>query len=368
MTKGVLDLFSGAGGASLGVHQVEGLKVIGAVDIDQDACDVYNENFPLKPWTQDLTEVSYHDILDHFDIRDEDVDIVIGCPPCQNFSSLRDTEPWPDEEPRDELLRAFLRLIDESRPPMVFFENVPGFITKDDGKYVDKLENWMDDNRYGFSLDLVNTADYGVPQGRRRTIGIGVRGAEHHHVEVPTPTHARKEKAAESKLLPHRTVADTIDMDWLPELKRGERDDSDDAHRARRHHDSTMKIIRSIPKDGGSRSDLPEELVLECHKKVGTSAGNVYGRMSWSEPAPTLTTRCTTPSCGRFLHPDQDRSITFREAALLMGFPRNFVLPDRNDVAERVVGNAVPPALIKSILRRSFSLIDEIAELPSIGQ
>jgi DNA (cytosine-5)-methyltransferase 1 len=352
MAKGVLDCFSGAGGASFGVNSAEGFEVVGAVDIDAQACKVYDDNLPLTPWVQDLTEVSYWDILDHFDLDDGDVDVIMGCPPCQSFSSLRDTEPWPEKEPRDGLLRTFLRLVDEGRPPMVFFENVPGFVTKNDGKYVRKFEGWMDENGYGVDLRLVNAADYGVPQARKRSIAICVKDEAHEEVEIPGPTHVPPEEARENGKPPHKTVADTIAVDGLEELQRGEKSADDEAHRARLHRQSTMDIIRAIPPDGGSRSDLPSELELECHKKVGAAAGNVYGRMSWDAPAPTLTTRCTSPSCGRFLHPDQDRAITFREAALLMGFPRDFELPEENNVAERVVGNAVPPGLVASILKR----------------
>lgn len=112
-----------------------------------------------------------------------------------------------------------------------------------------------------------------------------------------------------------------------------------------------MKIIRNIPHNGGSRHDLPDELELDCHSDLddSTSAGNVYGRMEWEKPSPTLTTRCTTPSCGRFIHPEQDRSITFREAANLMTLD-NYVLPDKNQAAERVVGNAVPPKFVSNLI------------------
>lgn len=352
MVKGVLDLFSGAGGASLGVESIEGYEVVGAVDVDEQACKVYDDNLRLTPWVQDLTDVSYADILNRFELNDRDVDVIMGCPPCQSFSSLRDTEPWPEDEPRDVLLRTFLRLIDEGRPSVVFFENVPGFVTKNDGRYARKFENWMNENGYGVDLRLVNAADYGVPQARKRTIAICVKGASNEEIEIPEQTHVPPEEALENGKRPHKTVADTIDIDWLDDLERGERAALDKAHRARRHQQSTMDIIRAIPPDGGSRSDLPSELVLNCHRSVGTAAGNVYGRMAWDKPAPTLTTRCTSPSCGRFLHPEQDRAITFREAALLMGFPSGFKLPEKNNVAERVIGNAVPPELVATIISR----------------
>lgn len=349
MSLGVIDLFGGCGGASQGIHQTERFEVLGAVDIDSVAVETYNDNLPVEAWEEDLTEVDFHDILDHYDLSQEDVDVVIGCPPCQNFSSLRDTEEWDDEEPKDKLLKTFLRLVEQSEAPLVFFENVPGIVTSDGGQYLDHFKRKMREFGYGLGVDIVNAANYGVPQARRRTIGIGVLGADDDEISIPERTHAPPEEAKKNGKEPHQTVEAAINKEWLDELERGDRDD-DDAHRARRHHDSTMDIIRAIPKDGGSRSDLPEELELECHDKVGTAAGNVYGRMEWGKPAPTLTTRCTTPSCGRFVHPEQNRSITFREAALLMTFPKDWELPDKNMHAEQVVGNAVPPNLVESLL------------------
>lgn len=352
----VVDLFSGAGGASLGFAWAD-FEVRGAVDVDPDANEVYDDNLTDEygiapaPMEADLTETPFEEIRDHFDLDEGEVDVICGCPPCQNFSSLRDTEDWDEDEegPKDELLRAFVNRIEEANPEMVFFENVEGILNSDGGVYVDWFKRRMDELGYELELRLVNAADYGVPQKRRRTIGLALKGVN--EVPFPEPTHA-EDPDADADREKWNTVEDAWEQVDLPELKRGEKYVDDEAHRARRHHDSTMEIIQAIPEDGGSRSDLPEELELECHEKVGTAAGNVYGRMSWEEPAPTLTTRCTTPSCGRFLHPEQDRAITYREAALLMGFPPGFALPDRNSTAERVVGNAVPPHLVESIVSR----------------
>jgi DNA (cytosine-5)-methyltransferase 1 len=350
MNLGVIDLFAGCGGASQGIKQTDGFEVVGAVDNHSVAVDTYDNNHSVTPWEKDLTEVEFDDILDHFELSEDDVDVIIGCPPCQNFSTLRDTEEWDEDEPKDELLKTFLGLIQQSEVSLVFFENVPGIITSDGGQYLEYFKSEMRDFGYGIEVDVVNAADYGVPQARRRTIGIGVLGADDEDISIPKRTHAPPHEAEKDGLKHYRTVRDGIDKEWLDKLERGQSDESDPAHRSRRHHDSTMEIIEAIPKDGGSRSDLPEELELECHSKVGSAAGNVYGRMSWSDPAPTLTTRCTTPSCGRFLHPEQDRSISFREAALLMTFPREFKLPEKNGDAEQVIGNAVPPNLVESIL------------------
>lgn len=351
MTLGVLDLFCGAGGASQGIKHTEGFEVVAAVDNDPVAVKTYDDNFSLTPWEKDLTKIENTDILDHFSLSKDDVDVIVGCPPCQPFSTLSDTDDRPDNEDTDLLLRVFLNIIEQAMPPMVLFENVPRFMTKDDGHYREVFEDRIQDLGYGFTLDRVYSADYGVPQTRHRAIGICVRGAEDDDVKLPEPTHAPPNEAKKLGKEPYVTVRDAIGNEGLAELERGDKSPEDDAHRARFHQNSTMEIIEAIPKDGGSRTDLPQELELDCHKKVGTDAGNVYGRMAWDEPGPTLTTRCTTPSCGRFLHPEQDRAITFREAALLMTFPPDFDLPRQNSAAEQVIGNAVPPTLIQNLIQ-----------------
>lgn len=122
-------------------------------------------------------------------------------------------------------------------------------------------------------------------------------------------------------------------------------------HVARNHTPRVLEIVRSIPKDGGSRRSLPENLWLRCHLKLradrGGGAESIYGRMKWKKPAPTITCRCTTPSSGRFLHPEQDRAITAREAARLQSFPDTFVFPDEFRYSEKLIGNAVPSELMQ---------------------
>jgi len=367
-----VDLFCGAGGASIGLERLN-VDVVGAVDKYEEAIETYADcpETSVEPWNADLTEVDFQDIADHFEFDPDDIDIVMGCPPCQNFSSLRDTEDWDPAEPKDELLLAFVRLVAQADPDVVIFENVPGLLAKDGGQYVRWLKHRMNPEyrqellvepesdadgddipalNYGMAFEVVNAADYGVPQKRRRTIGLFVKGASNEDVEIPEPTHSGN---PESDRLPWRTVEDAIGD--LPALERGEEHNEIDGHRARRHQENTMEIIRAIP-DGGDRRDLiGTDLELDCHQEMDDddqSAANIYGRMWADEPAPTLTTRCTSPSCGRFLHPDQDRALTFREAARLMTFPDKMQLPSKNNHAERVVGNAVPPILIQNLVGR----------------
>lgn len=351
-----VDLFAGAGGGSIGLDSA-GVDVVGAVDNDEKAVETYADNpVDIDPWLADLTKVDFDDIANHFNFDSTDVDLVMGCPPCQNFSSLRDTSPWDDDEPKDELLKAFYHHVREALPDYVLFENVPGICHTEEGIYLEWLQNRMRELGYGMTVKVVNAADYGVPQVRRRTIGLFVKGVADENISLPEPTHALKERADQTELPPRRTVRDAIED--LSELAPGEKSDSDPAHRARNHRTSTLEIIRAVPEDGGSRTDIEDDdLILDCHKRLDgqNTAGNIYGRMAWDAPAPTLTTRCTSPSGGRFVHPEQDRGMSFREAARLMGFP-DFPLPETNSAAERVVGNAVPPRLIKIMVQPIFKL------------
>lgn len=369
-----VDLFSGAGGGSMGLEAIDEptVDVVGAVDYEEYACETYKENdrLSIDPWQQDLTEVDFADIADYFEFDPDEIDLVMGCPPCQNFSWLRDTDPWPEDEPKDTLLKTFVRLVAEADPEFVIFENVRGLLTQDDGQYADWLKKRMNPESreeletteadfaedvvnldYGMAFKLVNAANYGVPQTRERVIGLFAKGRSNSDLSFPEPTHAPEEEAKNSDKEEWVSFGEVVED--LPALERGETWDQDEAHRVRRHRKSTMDRIKAVPKDGGSRTDIEdEELILDCHKDLDqNSASNVYGRIRWGDPAPTMTTRCTTPSSGRFLHPYQDRSITFREAARVMTFP-DVDLPDKNDAAERVVGNAVPPDMIENIVGR----------------
>ncbi|UVE51808.1 DNA cytosine methyltransferase [Haloferax larsenii] len=398
MTKPkVLDLFCGAGGASMGFVKA-GFDVVGAVDADATALDTYETNLcnkdldsypgsvsfdePLQADLSreyedakvggDLPSVTFGDILEFFDLESGEVDVICGCPPCQNFSSLRDTEPWPDGKPKDSLLRAFVEHVQEEVPDFVVFENVSNIMNAGDdfpGAYVDWLIRQMetttregdseDVGGYGHDLRVVNAADYGVPQKRKRTIGLFAYGAPNEDVRLPEATHA-KNPPRDSNLNEWKTVRDTIRRDDLKEdLELGQKQvgidgyPDDPAHRARRHRKSTVEMAEAIRKHGGSWMDLrgtdEEHRIKKCHEDRESGASSAYGIMEWDEPAPTLTTKCTTPSSGRFTHPSQNRGITFREAALLMDFPRWFELPSRNEDAETVVGNAVPPTLITKV-------------------
>jgi len=346
----VIDLFCGCGGASLGL-KLAGHRIVASIDVDPVACKTFSENLGLEPVCGDLEYVNGYQILDMCGLGKGDVDLVVGCPPCQGFSSLRRTR-YPDgEDPRKGLVAVFLERISEIQPRAVIFENVSGIARGRGLGYLTLFLSQMEKMGYETSWDLINAVDYGVPQFRKRVIALCVKDAVK-PPPLPPKTHSNHEET-NGDLLPWRTVRDAIRD--LPPLAPGESDPSIPNHVARNHSPRVLEIIRKIPKNGGSRKSLPSELWLPCHRKLkekrGGGAESVYGRMTWEKPSPTITCRCTTPSSGRFIHPEQDRAITPREAARLQSFPDDFVFPKELNRAERLIGNAVPPDLMVALVK-----------------
>ena len=341
-----LDFFSGLGGGSLGLKRA-GVKVLGGVDIDETACKYYEKNLQTPTLCADLRDLNYEEVLSALEVKKQEVDLVMGCPPCQNFSSLRDTRPWPEDAPKDELLLTFLDHIEEGKPALIIFENVPGIVKSDGGKYLQYFTTQMREMGYCLKWKKVNSADFGVPQNRERIIAFGVFGVDEGKIKFPEPSHANPECENLKNKEPWVTVENAIGD--LPSLKSGE-SSSVHNHEARNHQSKTLERFKHIPKDGGNRKDMPKRLWLDCHKNLN-GAETVYSRMWWDQPAPTLTTRCTSPSSGRFIHPAQDRGITVREAARIQTFPDEHRFPDNKEDASRLIGNAVPPRLIEMMVK-----------------
>lgn len=336
------DLFQGIGGGTLGLQNA-GFKVVAALDFDAFACETYKNNTGLEPITTDINEISGEQILEHYGLQKGSIDLVVGCPPCQGFSSLRRTTYPPEEDARKHLVKTFFEKTEQIAPKAILFENVPGILLEPNKQYFDRYLEKLEKKGYKTSWGIFDAVDYGVPQHRKRVISISILGISE-KPELPQPTHTKKD--SRKPLKSWRTVRETIKD--LPALQPGESDLNDPNHKARKHSSKTMNLITNIPKDGGSRKELPDHLWLPCHKRLegGEGAGNIYGRLWWDKPSSTLTCRCTSPSCGRYIHPEQDRAITPREAGLLQSFPKTFKFPINIGLAEKQIGNAVPPDLL----------------------
>ncbi|MEJ5946565.1 DNA cytosine methyltransferase [Pseudokineococcus basanitobsidens] len=320
-----VDLFAGAGGLTLGLQQA-GFTVLGAIEVDPLACATYADNHDgVRLWQDDVRHVDGEQLMRGIGLRAGELDLLAGCPPCQGFSTLRTLNGrQAPAEPRNDLVREYGRLVAQLRPRAVLMENVPG-LAKDErmDELVELLEGLGYPARSG--TRIMNAADYGVPQSRRRLV---LTAARHAVLEPAVRTPARPTvRQAISRLPPAGSSGDPLHD--LPE----------------RRSARVADLIRQVPVDGGSRSALREQ--LSCHARVD-GFKDVYGRMSWDRPAPTITGGCHNPSKGRFLHPDQHRAVTLREAALLQGFPPRYAfrLGRGKLAAALMIGNAIPPAFV----------------------
>jgi DNA (cytosine-5)-methyltransferase 1 len=315
-----IDLFSGCGGLSLGLRNA-GFAVVAAIDSDPLAISTYRTNHPKTlSLINDIRDVNPRQLMKRLGLRKGALHLLAGCPPCQGFSTLRTLNGAKSvREPMNALLFEVLRFAQAMHPRAIMLENVPGLLTN---HRLNTFGTALTALGYSFAARIFDAADFGVAQRRRRMILVAQRGG--------TPEFGRLSK---SKI----TVADVI-KDLPPPQS-----SNDPAHNypvTRAKH--VREIIARVPRNGGSRASLPRQ--LPCHQRLN-GFGDIYGRMKWHAPAPTITGGCINPSKGRFLHPCQNRAITLREAALLQGFPRKYKFDlsrGRYPVAQ-LIGNAFPP-------------------------
>ncbi|OUE27874.1 putative BsuMI modification methylase subunit YdiO [Clavibacter michiganensis] len=328
-----IDLFCGAGGLSLGLKQA-GIDVVAGIDLDPACAYPYAVNLDAEFILASVAEVTKEDLERLW--PQGKLRLLAGCAPCQPFSSHRRGADTSDEENWD-LLGHFTRLVEETLPDFVTMENVPRLKKMSVfASFVAKLEAL----NYSVAHEVVYGPNYGLPQERRRLVLLATRVGT--LVKPMQPTGA----------VSFATVRESIGS--LPALRSGESDSVDSLHAARQLSPLNMERIRAS-KPGGTWRDWPERLVAECHKRVsGASFQAFYGRMEWDKPSPTITTQSFNYGTGRFGHPDQDRTLTLREAAMLQGFPRDYVFvepgkrPSMQSVG-RLIGNAVPPAFGKAV-------------------
>ncbi len=323
-----IDLFSGAGGLSQGLKQA-GFDVIGAVESVSTYAESYQMNHPktnLK--LSDITKIDPVEYMKELGLKTGELDLLAGCPPCQGYSTIGTRNRGQQNDPRNELIYEVLRFAVAFQPKTIMMENVPALNNDTRLKrLVDELRN------LGYNVDhkVLKMSHYGVPQARRRMIMLASRLDDMKVVSQELDSDEMK------------TVRDAIA--FLP-LANGNNDPLHD--KTDNRSDRIKKLITMIPKDGGSRTDLGEEYQLECHKRT-TGFRDVYGRMAWDKPSPTITGGCNNPSKGRFLHPEENRVITLREAALLQTFPADykFSLKSGKTGVAMMIGNALPPTFIE---------------------
>lgn len=361
-----IDLFSGAGGMSLGFSEAFGqpFQAVWANDFNQYCVDTYNKNFGTHCIAGDIVE-----ILEQGKIKIPKADVVIGGPPCQGFSLLNKNR---ENDPRKELWRPYLEVVEKSGASIFVMENVPQLLgTFEHGEIVGAAES------LGFKVwhDKLTAADYGVPQTRTRAFIIGCRFAEPSILFPPRKTHFNPNGNGKQLMLPFnredylstlsywKTVRDAIGE--LPEPVGTEIRNIQpplDLHFGRNPTELSRKRYRAIPKEGMNRFDLQRiapELTPKCWIRKKSGSTDLFGRLWWDKPSVTIRTEFFKPEKGRYLHPEQHRPITHREAARFQSFPDSFkFLGSKIEIAKQI-GNAVPPLLAARVADVVRLLLDK---------
>jgi DNA (cytosine-5)-methyltransferase 1 len=333
----VVDLFSGCGGMSAGLLALNAAfpayRIAAAVDVDPVANASYASNMGITPFREDVASLARNTskllrLLRSGGRRDGHPRVLIGCAPCQGFSSHRNSDGEADG--RNSLFLDFARIAAGLKPDAIVVENVPELLTERYWPFVREARALLSRAGYHVHVAVHNMAEFGVPQERFRTLLLGMR----------KPFTAPNAMLRRGRF---RTVRDATGA--LPPLVAGGRDAQDELHYTVTHRASTLETIRAVPKDGGSRPpDVGPACLRRMHARQGKAGyEDVYGRLHWDRPSITVTAYARNPASGRFVHPEQDRGLSVREAALLQGFPMDYRLAGSLDERFRQVGNAVPP-------------------------
>lgn len=322
----VIDLFSGVGGLTYGLRK-SGLSVLAGLDNDESCAYAYEKNNAAKFILTDISRFDFKELNKIY--SKESVRVLVGCAPCQPFSSHAFKLRRGTKDERWNLLDHFIRGIKVVKPDIVSMENVRG-VTKTDvfKNFVDELE------KLGYKVDwkVVYAPNYGVPQNRSRLILLASKLGK---ILIPKETHTKDK---------YITVGDIIRE--LPKIDAGEVSKHDHLHQAKKLTPINQRRIAQS-KPGGTWRDWNKTLLPNCYKKdSGQTYTSVYGRMTWNGVSPTITTQFTSYGSGRFGHPEQDRALSIREGALLQTFPIDYDFGDfPASKISRHIGNAVPPQL-----------------------
>lgn len=338
-----VDLFSGCGGLTEGLKQA-GFTVVGAIEISPLAVATYAANHPeVTVKKADIGTVEPAALMEELGVGVGDIDLLCGCPPCQGFSRIRTKNGAKrNRDARNGLSSEMLRFAEALLPRAVMMENVPGLIAH---KSFKALCTGLRRLGYHVHSEIADVQFYGVPQRRRRLILLAGLGFD--ITLAPRAETQNTVRAAIGSLPVPGATGDAL-HDY-PE----------------RRSEQVMSMIRDIPKNGGSRTDLPRDRQLACHRD-SDGFRDIYGRMAWDDVAPTITSGCSNPSKGRFLHPVQDRAITLREAAILQTFPCDyqFDLSSGKEAVALMIGNALPPEFIR---RQAVRVREALGAAPELA-
>lgn len=352
----IVDLFAGVGGLSYGFSKLEEFEIVMANEIETDISKAYSLNHPdvnmINCDINDLTEEVIKDA-----IGDNVIDVVVGGPPCQSYSTLGKRQM----DDRANLFMQYKRVLSIIRPRAFVFENVTGILSMDKGNLFKNVQKEFKELGYQLKYKILNAVDYGVPQQRERVILVGFLNGNHY--EYPAPTHGEG-------LIPHVTLKDAIGD--LPVIGSGQTKNeySGDVsnaflkfvrkngttelteHSAPKNGEHLIKIMQAL-KDGQSKDDLPEGI------RPKSGYGNTYAKLWWEKPSTTITRNFACPSSSRCIHPRDSRAMSIREGARLQSFPDDYQFYGADGMKRLEIGNAVPPLLSVAIAKEMLKTLEE---------
>jgi len=347
----LIDCFCGAGGLSLGFKNA-GFEVKYAFDYDKACVETYRNNIGHHCFDEDINKVNRKSIEEKLQINCSEIDVIAGGPPCQGFSVQR---RGSNEDSRNYLVNEFIRLVFEIKPKFFVMENVGGLLSVRGKPFLDKISKICEKEKYCLHIDKLNALDFGVPQDRRRVFLVGERmDSAFTLFEFPKRIFDVKQE----KLTVRNAIFD---------LMRKEESQISN-HRGDKLTEINRKRIAAIT-EGQGRDSLPEDLQLPCHKNNKSHRHlDVYGRMWWDRPSPTITARFDSFSRGRFGHPELNRTITLREGARLQSFPDDFIFYGTKVQVAKQIGNAVPPLLAASMAKAVLQCLSSSTLTSKIDQ
>lgn len=340
-----IDLFCGAGGVTRGLLDA-GIDVIAGFDIDSSLKKVYEENNirvngeKAKYFNKKVESITKKDIYNLVGSKtarkiNKEKFLLAGCAPCQPFS-LKNKNRYDKTDHRRTLITYFADLVKETKPDFVFMENVAG-LPKLEPNNLKYFTDILDEDGFSWDTQIVNARNYGVPQNRKRFVLLASKEKK---VQIP-------EGEYDGVVKSYKTVGDTIQN--LPSLNPGEEYLGIANHKCANLSDLNKIRLKATPKNGGSRTSWKKNLWLNCHLDENGNPkqghGDVYGRMTWEKPAPTLTTKFNSITTGRYAHPEQNRAISLREGALIQSFPEDYIFYGNMQAVAKQIGNAVPPKM-----------------------
>lgn len=352
----IVDLFAGVGGLSYGFSKMPEFNILAANEIERDISVAYNLNHPSVHMfncdINDLTEEIFASVLGN-----QKVDIVVGGPPCQSYSTLGKRQL----DDRANLFMQYKRILSILQPRAFVFENVVGILSMNKGKLFEQIKSEFEELGYNLKYKVLNAVNYGVPQHRERVILVGFKGTNNYN--YPLPTHG-------DELKPYVTLKEAFND--LPFLKSGEgkkyyaskannefikfvRSDSDEIleeHNAPKNGEHLIKLMETL-KDGQSKNDLPEDI------RPKSGYGNTYAKLWWEKPSTTITRNFACPSSSRCIHPRDSRAMSIREGARLQSFPDNYKFYGSDGMKRLEIGNAVPPLLSVAIAKQMLLAMKE---------